>query len=131
MPAKPFHPSDSAGPCGHYPRMVSRIGSRRALRIFLSEHRRHRGLTQQQVADRIGIHEQTVSKYERQAASMRPGSAKPSIAVLSEFAAAYDCEVEDLFHPPGRPTPNQLMRDQPDEVTEQAIRLLSAIRRNA
>ena len=40
-----------------------------------------------------------------------------------------DIEPRDLYRLPGRPTADDLLRDQPEEIREQALKLIRAIRR--
>ena len=40
-----------------------------------------------------------------------------------------DMEGEDLYYHPDRPSPNMLLRGQPPEIIDQAIKLIKAIRR--
>ena len=44
--------------------MPPRIGPKRPLRLYVAEWREHRGLTQQQMADRLGTSDVTVSRWE-------------------------------------------------------------------
>lgn len=61
---------------------------------YIREWRRHRGLTQAQLADAIAVHRSQLSKIERG----RRYHAKP---VLEAIAAKLDCEPTDLIrrHP--------------------------------
>ena len=105
--------------------MAPRIGPRRPRHLFLQEWREKRGLTQQQVADRVGTSSMTVSRWERQT-----GSHKPDIDVLAALAEAYQIEPQDFYHHPDTPNPEALLRDQPPEIKEQAINIIRAIRRS-
>ena len=59
----------------------------------LKEYRKRKGLTQTQVADALGVHLQTVSKWER-------GVSEPDISLLGEIAATLDVTVEELAGAP-------------------------------
>ena len=48
------------------------------------------GLSRQQLADRVGVHYQTMSYIER-------GEYAPTLALTLRLAAALDCKVEQLF----------------------------------
>lgn len=102
--------------------MPPRIYPRRQRRIYLAEWREKRGLTQEVLANRLGTTDVTVSRWET-------GKALLNTNVMAAIAEALAIEPEDLYHDPDRPTPNALMRDQPPEIVEQAIKLLTAIRR--
>jgi putative transcriptional regulator len=53
-------------------------------------HRRLREMTQQDLADRIGVTRQTVLSIER-------GKYNPSVGLALELACAFGVRVEDLF----------------------------------
>jgi transcriptional regulator with XRE-family HTH domain len=105
--------------------MVFKIYPRRPRRVFLKEWREAKGLTQKTLAERLGCDVMTVSRWELHKTAI----STDALAALAE-ALGGNMEPEDLYHHPDRPTPNQLMRDQPPDVQEQAMNLLRAIRRN-
>lgn len=108
---------------GYYSgRMPPRIGPRQPHRLFLAEWREHRGLSQETLGDRLGVSHVTVSRWET-------GKRRPDLGVQVAIAEALDIEPIDLFRHPDRPSADALLRDQPEEVREQAIRLIQAIRR--
>ena len=58
-----------------------------------SEVRKHRllaGITQQELAERIGVTRQTILSIEK-------GKYTPSVALALRLAAVFDVRVEDLF----------------------------------
>lgn len=52
--------------------------------------RRETGLTQEQLADRLGVTYQAISKWEN-------GRGAPDIALLPELARVFECCIDDLF----------------------------------
>jgi hypothetical protein len=50
------------------------------------------------------------------------------MAALAEALCGDFSEPEDLFHHPDRPNLNQLLRDQPHEIVDLAMKLIAAIR---
>jgi transcriptional regulator with XRE-family HTH domain len=102
--------------------MPPRIGPKRPLRLYLGEWRTRRGLTQQQLADRLGTTDVTVSRWET-------GARQPDLNAQAAIAEALDIDPFDLRRHPDQPSADALLRDQPEEVREQAIRLIQAIRR--
>lgn len=102
--------------------MPTRIGPRRLRRTYLAAWRDSRGLTQKQLASRLGVSEMTVSRWET-------GKAYMNTAVMSAVADAVQIEPEDLFRPPTQPSADAMLRDQPKDVVEQAMRIIAAIRR--
>jgi transcriptional regulator with XRE-family HTH domain len=108
--------------------MAQRIGPKRPKRLYLEEWRKFRDLTQTQAGGRVGVDSQTISRWER----FGRGDAverKPDIDVLAALAEAYGIEPEDFYHHPDKPSANALLRDQPDDILEQAIKLIKAIRK--
>ncbi len=79
-------------------------------------------MTQQQVADRLGTSDVTISRWET-------NKRAPDLNALAAFAEALGIDPMDLRYHPDTPTADQLLRDQPPEVVEQAIKLIKAIRR--
>ena len=56
----------------------------------LVEERRRCGMSQQQVAEQIGIEPETVSRIET-------GAIAPSLVRLRQFARVYDCSLQGLL----------------------------------
>lgn len=104
------------------PPRVGRIGPKRPVRLFLSEWRVKRGLTQQQLADRLDTSDVTVSRWET-------GERRPDDGAKGAIAWVLGCEVVDLYRHPDQPSADALLRDQPPEIQEQALRVIAAMRR--
>jgi len=86
--------------------MPVKIGPKKAVAIYIAEHRLASGLTQKQLESRLGAKNMAVSRWER-------GEVRVDINTLGAIAEALwgDSERwEDLLHHPDRPGPNQLMR---------------------
>jgi transcriptional regulator with XRE-family HTH domain len=105
--------------------MPTKIFPRRPRRVYLPEWREAKSLTQKQLADRIGTDVMTISRWENH----RVAISTDTLAVLAEALGGDLMEPEDLYHHPDQPTPNQLLRDQPPDVIESAMKMLRAIRR--
>lgn len=102
--------------------MPPRIGPKKPFKLFIADWREKKGLTQQQLADRLGTTDVTISRWETR---MRQADENAREAI----AEALGIEPEDLRRHPDQPSADALLRDQPQEVVEQAIRLIQAIRR--
>ena len=102
--------------------MATRIGPRRPIRVFLAEWREHRGISQEALGSRLGVSDVTVSRWET-------GKRRPDLNAQAAIAEALGIDPVDLFRHPGQPSADALLRDQPAEIREQAIRLIQAIRR--
>ena len=57
--------------------------------MSVKEMRQKRGLTQKQLADRLGVKQQNVSDWER---SLR----SPSVKNLKKLAEILNCQIDDL-----------------------------------
>src|SRR5262245_18631851 len=74
-----------------------RIYPKRPLQVFIQERREMAGLTQQQLADRLGTSAGTVSRWE----SPKLGKRRvPSSEVLAAIAEALNIDISLLFSPP-------------------------------
>lgn len=104
--------------------MPVRIGPKRPIRLYIAEWRESRGLSQQQLADRLGTSDVTISRWETKAR-------QPDLKAQAALAEALDIDVFDLRRHPDQPSADALLRDQPQEVRDQAINLIRAIRRQA
>lgn len=97
--------------------MVTRIGPRQPRRNFVAKWREAKGLTQEQLADRLGTYKGQVSNWENARRSM-------SFDVQAALAEALGIEPPDLFRDPARPSADELLRDVPAEVHNQAIDMI-------
>lgn len=107
--------------------MPTRIGPKRPFRLYIAEWRELKGLTQAQLGARLGpkgVSDVTVSRWET-------GSRKPDLNVQAAIAEALDIDPYDLLRHPSQPSADALLRDQPPEIREQAIKLIQAIRKSA
>lgn len=101
---------------------VPRIGPRRPRRIYLAEWREARGdLSQERLANRLGVTDVTVSRWEN-------GRVEVSRPVMEAIAEALDIDVTDLYRHPDAPSADALLRGQPPEIIDQALKLIKAIR---
>lgn len=102
--------------------MPDRIYPKRKRPVFLAEWRLHKGLTQQQLADRLGTSDVTISRWETK-------KRRPNDDAREALAEAMGIEPEDLFRHPDTPSADALLRGQPPEVVELVIKQIMAIRR--
>lgn len=91
------------------------------LRLFIAEWRESKGLTQQVLGDRLATTDVTVSRWET-------GARRPDIDAQAAIAEALGIELRDLHRHPDQPSADDLLRDQPPEIREQAIKLIKALR---
>lgn len=102
--------------------MPARIAPKREVRLFLAEWREHLGLKQQQLADQLGLTKATISRWEALLG-------QPNLAAQEAIAEALDIDVMDLRRHPDRPSADALLRDQPQEIFDLALKYIAAIRR--
>jgi transcriptional regulator with XRE-family HTH domain len=94
------------------------------MRVFLREWREYLGLTQEQIAERIGITKGTVSRMETK-------DREPNLGYLAAFAEAIDREVGELFRSPDVPTRDELLRGYSNEELTAALQLVEHSRARA
>ncbi|HJX77399.1 helix-turn-helix transcriptional regulator [Glutamicibacter sp.] len=58
----------------------------------LPDHRKKRGLSQQALADALGVSRQTIISLEK-------GRYDPSLPLAFKLSALFGCRIEDLFQP--------------------------------
>jgi transcriptional regulator with XRE-family HTH domain len=109
--------SDRGGVRKYTDPMVARIGPRRPFRQYLKEWRETRGLTQQQLADRLETGKDQISRWE----NGKRGMGAEVIAALSE---ALQLEPGDLFRDPAVPSADELLRKATPEERRLAIDLV-------
>lgn len=102
--------------------MPVRIGPKQPPKNYIAEWREKRGLTQIQLGERLGTSDVTVSRWET-------GKRKPDLDAQAAICEALGGNLQpvDLFRHPDTPSADALLRDQPQEIRDQAIRLIKAI----
>lgn len=89
--------------------MATRIGRRQRAHLYIEEWLADRGLSDEKVANRIGVARETVWKWRTQQHRLNP----EKIAVLAQ---ALDIEPEDLYRPPSRPSIDAVTKGLPDDI---------------
>lgn len=97
--------------------MVTRIGPKQPFRHYLKEWRDERGLTQQQLADRVDTGKDQISRWES-------GKRGMSAEVVGALAEALQIEPSDLFRDPNQPSADELLRDATPEQRRLAFQLI-------
>jgi transcriptional regulator with XRE-family HTH domain len=99
---------------------MRRIGPKRQHRNFLAAWRQKRGLTQEALAEMVGTYKGQVSNWEN-------GNRSLSFDAMAALAEALAIEPADLFRDPARESADELLRDMPDAVYEQALDLIKVL----
>jgi transcriptional regulator with XRE-family HTH domain len=104
--------------------MVTRIDPRRG-RLFLKEWREARGLTLQQVADRLEVDRSTIQRHET-------NNRRLTTDHLTQLAAALDCEPQDLWRDPTQVSQEDIARgllELSPAQRRQALEIISVLKR--
>lgn len=103
--------------------MPVRIGPRKPLHVFIVEWREKAGLTQAQLGARLNppVSDVTVSRWET-------GKRRPDLDVLAAISEALGRLPVDMYRHPDTPSADDLLRDQPQEIKDQGLKLIRAIR---
>lgn len=113
-------PSTSVDARSTLPTMVTRIGPKRPRRHYLKDWRESRGLTQQQLADRLDTGKDQISRWES-------GKRGMTAEVIDAVSDALQIEPGDLFRDPATPSADQLLRNAPPEIQRQALALIETL----
>src|SRR5262249_37325551 len=89
--------------------MVTRIRYGARVHLYIEERMEKLGLSDEKVANRIGVARETVTRWRGQQHRLNPGK-------IAARAKALDCEPEELWRPPSRPSLDAIVKDAPDEV---------------
>jgi transcriptional regulator with XRE-family HTH domain len=89
--------------------MVTRIGTGKRQHLYIEEHMRAKGLSDQDVADRLETSRVTVYRWRKEQRKLTP----EKIAALAE---AIGIDPEQFWRLPGRPSVDAILRDAPIEI---------------
>lgn len=112
--------NDTVSAEAYLSRMVHRIGPKHPRQNFLRAWREHRGLTQEQLAERLDTSKGQVSSWETGRRSMSWG-------VMDALAEALSIEPWDLFRDPNQPSADELLRNASPEIRTQAIEVIRVL----
>lgn len=102
-----------------------RIGPKKPLRHFMAEWRDYRGLTQQQLADRLEVDKGTISRWENDARGI-------SLNVLAAVCEALDIQPMMIYRRPDTQSPEELLASAPEPVRREAYEYIDyLIRKHA
>lgn len=101
--------------------MVARIGPKKPVRLYIAEWRQFRDLTQEALANRVGTTKGTVSRWEK-------GSRDILVGALAAIAEALQCDPQDLYRDPNKPSVDELLRDMNAGTRENALKIIRALK---
>lgn len=102
---------------------TSRIGRKKPVKLYIHEWMKHRDKNQVDIANRL---------EQKSTGTISKKLAKPekmSVEWLAKFAWALDCDVEDLYRDPKRPTQEDLLRDVEEPKRLMLIEMIKAAKR--
>lgn len=108
--------------------MTYRIGPKKPHRVYLSEWRKHLGMTQQQVGNRVGengVDKGIISRWENM-------KRVPDILDVAAYAEALGIEPRDLYRPPSAGRSLDAIVDKlPEGARAEAMEIIEIIARRA
>lgn len=93
-------------------------------RLYIKEWREHLGLTQEGVAEKLGVRPATISRYENYDPEDPQGRAI-SVPQLMALADAYGISPVDLYRPPEQPSLDALLVKHPHAPADAAVAILN------
>jgi transcriptional regulator with XRE-family HTH domain len=99
--------------------MVTRIGPKQPHRSYIREWREKLGLTQDQLAGRLGTTKASISRWENKKRG-------PTLNVVAAIAEALDRPITDLFRHPDQPSVDELLRAEPQQRQNAAVEIVKA-----
>ena len=101
-------------------RMIARIGRRQKAHLYIEEWMQARGLSDQKMAERVGVERPTITRWRREQHRLNPEK-------IAALAIALDIEPEQLWRPPKATSIDALLKNEPAEVVERAADVLRAL----
>jgi transcriptional regulator with XRE-family HTH domain len=89
--------------------MVTRIRRGGRQHLYIEEWMAERGLSDERLAGRLGVARETVTRWRGQQHRLNPDK-------IAALASALDMEPQELWHPPGRPSLDALVKHSPDDL---------------
>jgi len=101
--------------------MATKIYGKRRGHLFVAEWMEHRELSDEKLANRLGVDRVTVTRWRNQQHRLNPDK-------IAAIAVALDLEPEALFRPPSaRPSLDALLRDAPAELQDTAADIVKRL----
>jgi transcriptional regulator with XRE-family HTH domain len=99
---------------------IPRIGQRRKARLYVTEWLKHRGLSDERAAGRLGVSRETIWKWRTQPHRL-------TTEKMASLASILDIEPEELYRPPNRPSLDALVKDQPADIQDMAADIVQRL----
>jgi len=99
--------------------MRKRVIPQKPRYLYLGEWREARGLTQEQVGERLDVDKNTVARWEQQ-----KGNRKPDIDIVAALAEVYDIEPQEFYNAPDSPSADTILRKAPTDIRDSVLTIL-------
>lgn len=103
--------------------MVTTIRQGARQHLYIEEWMDHRDLTDEKLANRLGVARETVTRWRGQQHRLNPGK-------IAALAAALDCEPEQLWRPPGHLSLDAIVKDAPADLQATAADIVRRLVRS-
>lgn len=100
--------------------MATRIGQKRKLHLYVKEWMDHRGLSDERVANRLGVARETIFRWRTEQHRLNPEK-------LAQLAAALDMEPQEFYRPPGQVSLDALLVGAPDDLRDTAVDIVKRL----
>ena len=92
-------------------------------RHYLREWREHRGWSQRQLAERVGIPKSVISRYET-------GDRRIHLGMLFRLMAALEIKPAQFFAPPGEPSADAVIANESPDQRRRIVAILESLVRH-
>lgn len=100
--------------------MVTEIGGKRRQHLYLDEWMAFRGRNPAEIGKRLNVSRTTVWRWVKEQHRLTPDK-------IAALAYGLDCEPEDLWRLPSRPSLDAIAKDAPDRMLKMAADLVRRI----
>lgn len=90
-----------------------RIGQRRKAHLYVKEWMDHRNLSDEQVANRLGMARETIWRWRKEQHRLNPEK-------LAALAGALDMEPQEFYRPPSQPSLDAMVSGETVEIQQMA-----------
>lgn len=111
---------DALGRGGYCTAMVTQIRKGARRHLYIEEWMAYRGLSDERLANRLGVARETVTRWRGQQHRLNPDK-------IAAIASALDCDPTELWRPPDRPSLDAIMKDAPKDVQDMAADIVQRL----
>lgn len=100
--------------------MATKIGQRRKAHLYIKEWMDARGLSDEKVANRVGVARETIYRWHNEQHRLNPEK-------IAQLADALDMEPAEFYRPPGRQSLDAMVQNVPDDVQAMAVDIVARL----